>query len=188
MSLGKIKRFGTIINNVYIDFSILDDMNRKYYMKKLSDYEQKKIVHVVPVKFWGESPLVDWFIREYSSFGFREILEEKTSQYKEIKRKIGFIGYPDFLVRKEDKWERLEIETFSGNFKTHPSDYSDYLLCYDETTPIKQVKTLTVREYMGCQEIINLHEIPHFLYLYDAEFRKDHDTKIKQKYYSELLD
>lgn len=186
--MGKIKRFGNLISNVYLDYSVVAQMNWNHYKGKLSEYEEKKIVYVVPTKFWGEDHLCDWFVRKYKELEFREILQDRTSQYERIKKKLGFLGYPDFLARKESKWERLEVEPFSSSYQLHPSGYSEYLLCYDETKSFEHVITITLRDHVGCQEIINLHEIPEFLYLYDSEFKKNYDKRIMNFIRSKMLE
>ncbi len=186
--MGKLQRWGTLITNVNIHPPTLDKIDWKYYHQKVVEYEKKKIVYVVPVKDWAEQPLCEWFTKNYGSFGFDEIIIEKTQAYEKIKEKTGFIGTPDFLVKQGNKWLRLEVEVFSAQYKTHNNvtNFADFLLCYDVTSPVEKVKTLTVKEQVGCEEIINLDEIPKFLYVYDSEFKKEYDQIERKKYLNTL--
>jgi len=67
--------------------------------------------------------------------------------------------------------EKLEVESFSGRYKVHDENFTDFLLCYDVDIPVKHIETITLKDFVGCQEIINFSEIL-LLYLYDSEFRK----------------
>jgi len=184
--MSKFQRWGTQITNVHFDYFQFEKIDWTYYRNKLTEYEKKKIVYVVPVKRWSEEPLVDWFKENYSDFGFKEILHENSIEYEKLKEKMGFEGHPDFLVKENDKWKRLEVEVFSAQYKTHTKYFADILLCYDISAKLENIKVLTVKEFRNCKEIINLHEIPKFLLFYDSQFKKEYDRLLMKEYMKEI--
>lgn len=183
VNMGKLlKRFGDHIYNVHVNYGVVAEMDWNYYRKKMEQYKEKKIVYVVPIDCWSEDPLCGFFTEAYEKFGFEKYIVERTFEYMKLKEQMGFFGFPDFLVLKKGKWERLEVESFSSSFNLHPGNYAEYLLCFDVTTAISRyrVKTFTVREFFGCQEIIHQLELAEFLYVYDREFTKDYHERMMQ--------
>lgn len=62
-----------------------------------------------------------------------------------------------------------------------------WLLCFDTLAQLKNVKVVTVEEFMGCKEIINFHEIPKFLLMYDSEFKKEYVRLLMKEYMEKII-
>ena len=179
----KIKRFGTNIQGIYLSNQIINEMNWEYYIGKVRKYAKSNKVCIVKMPSchvsWIEEPLCEWFEENFIKLGFEKIIKEKTSDYMALKEKMGFYGYPDYLAFRNGRWIRVEVECFSEQYLcTHSLDYADVILCYDITKPIPNKEVVSLREIMGCEEIINQWEIPEFLYLYDKEFKKDYNKRM----------
>ncbi len=180
--MNKIKRYGTLIQNALLSPKVLDKMDVEKYVGKLREYVDRNVVYIVKCDVWSEGWLFEWLLEHYSELGFEKVfyavhhkqIERDAPQYKQIKDNLGFEGYPDFVVLKDGQWKCLEVESFSSSYQIHPTGYSEYLLCYDKNKEYHKVKILTIAEYYGVQEVINLSELEQFLYLYDEEFRQEY--------------
>lgn len=159
----------------------LAQMNKEYYARKLNAYIQDKTVHILEMDRWDENVLSKWFYDHFDELGFEEIHQETTPQYNKLKEQMKFINFPDYLVKRNGRWLRLEIETLSGRYH-HPIGYADILLCYKCTSPPNfendhNLEIITIRKILGVKEIIIPCEIPAFLYEYDEEFRQDYYSR-----------
>lgn len=172
--MGTIKRWGKQIANEHTDFvTFCREMDVAKWIARLKYYIKARVVYLVDCKVWYEGPLSDWFKKHGSELGYSEILQEHTPRYNQLKQRMSFYGFPDFLGRKGTKWHRVEIECFSSDFfKNHNLQYADLILCYDIDKTIEGIPCLSLKEIVGAEEIINHSEIPEFLYLYDSEFVK----------------
>lgn len=201
--MGKIRRLGKqIVGEASIlDFRIFEQIGIDRCVQKLKEYQRKKIVYVVNWKWigynrdWLEQPLCKWFKKHFKELGFDKILGERTKKYTKLKKKMGFWGYPDFLVSKGKNWYRLEVECFSSIFHSHhKTDYADIILCYDKDKEVEGIEIISLRKIKQCQEIINVLEIPSFLYIYDKEIAQEYRRRvihsvaelIKEEYLTEI--
>lgn len=66
-----------------------------------------------------EKEFSDWFIKNHKNFGYSKI----------IRKDIGI--FPDFIMEKEGREIRVELETLSSNFLMHKhnKDLVDEVLC-----------------------------------------------------------
>jgi len=89
---------------------------------------KKKIVR-------SEEELSNWFIRNYSKFGYSKII-------KQNKR-----GFPDFVMSKNNKRVLVELETLASHFILHNHDYKkvDEVICIEDDVPLK-VPVMKVKE------------------------------------------
>ena len=152
-----------------------------YYLGKITQLIQENVLHVLPYPWiegrWVETVLVNWFLNNYKSLGFDEVILEKTDKYYKLKKELSFEKYPDLVVSFNDEWLRLEVETWAHRYLyCHGSGYADMVLAYDDYYPryVPDVPTITLKEFFGVDYIISKAEIPHFLYLFDDEFKLDY--------------
>jgi len=182
---GKIQTY-----NASLDFWYpLDPLNYlkksiDYYYKKINEYCENKMVHVIPYEWglktsWPEAPLVNWFLNNYKSLGFYDVVLEKTDRYYELKQEMGFDKFPDILVYKNKEWLRLEVEAWAHKYTyCHGSGYADLVLAYDDYYPRyhPDVPIMTLKDYFKVENIIQLSEMYHYLYLFDPEFKEDYSN------------
>jgi len=100
-----------------------------------------------------EFPLKQWFFENYQALGFTEIIGEYEYGFLEKKEEMKFRGRPDFLVLKDEKWLRLEVESFSSKFN-HSRDYADLVLCYDNDHDLG-IPTISLKEFYECDLIMS---------------------------------
>lgn len=175
-----LKRFAGAICGVALDMQLVNKMNVGWCIEKIDRFIADKKVCIIKMPpyhaGWVESPLCEWFEQHYSSFGFEEIAVDRTPKYLCLKNSMSFNGFPDYLVLRNGKWLRLEVECWSEQYLyTHSSDYADIVLCYAETKRLEGIETLEYYKIMGCEDIINQYEIAEYLYLNDLEFHKEYD-------------
>jgi len=180
---GKIQTYNASLDFWY-PFEPLNFLKKpvKYYIEKLNHYRKNKLVHVLPYRWdlnlvWPEDPLVNWFLYNYQSLGFDDIVLEKTDRYYELKREIGFDKFPDVLVHKNNEWVRLEIENWAHRYMyCHGSGYADLVLAYDDYYPRYRpdIPFMTLKNYFKAENIVHLSEIYHYLYFFDEEFKEDY--------------
>lgn len=161
----------------------LEEMDMKKYSKLLSRLSEDKVVYVFPADFYGywvETPLCYWFEENFAKLGYSEVVSETHREdYLRLKEEMGFRLQPDFIVKKDDKWSRLEIECWSHSFNhNHDSEYCETVLCYDYTGDIPDnIELVTLREILGYEYIICRGEIFLFLDLYYPEFHEEYSSK-----------
>ena len=161
-------------NNVY--YEVLRYMDLSKYLGKLREYIKRRMVFIVPIHGWSEFFLHDWFARNYKSLGFTTVAIDRSPQYMLLKSKMNFYGYPDFLGKRDDKWLRIEIESFSSQYKySHSPEYADAILCYEKDEEYNGIEIYEFKTILGFKDIINLSEIYEYLYIHDDEFREEHD-------------
>lgn len=145
----------------------------KYFQRFKQDRKEKKVFLVADGGWgWTENYLRDWLKENYAALGFSEIFEEHTPNYNELKRKMGFEGWPDFLVSEKGRILRLEVECFSSLYN-HADGYCDIVLCYEINQPLKGKRIIGFKEFLGYEDIINEGEILEYLHLKYEDFRQD---------------
>jgi len=109
--------------------------------KKYEDYDTiiKKCINFTK-KFESEYQFHEWFKKNFSLFGFDKIIEER----------IRSDGFPDFIMLRNNKEVRVELETLSSHFILHKHDPKnvDLVVCIvkDKELPIKTLE-ITPFEY-----------------------------------------
>lgn len=135
---------------------------------------QKKKVYVIDDTDWSESFLGNWFIKNFSRLDFQEIFEQRSKPYMDLKAKMNFYGYPDFLATRKGKTLRVELECFSSQFKyMHQADYCEVVLCYEVDEVISNMELYELKGILGYENIINKREIFDYMYLQYEDFRKE---------------
>lgn len=83
-------------------------------------------------KFNNEKEFHEWFENNYNILGFDEIIQN------------NYTKFPDFVLKKDDKEVRVELETLSSNFILHGHDSNsvDLVICImkDVNLPIQVVE------------------------------------------------
>lgn len=71
------------------------------------------------LSFSNESDFHNWFADNYTLFGFNRIIKQSIN------------SYPDFILEKDGKEIRVELETLASNFEKHNHDPSlvDVVVC-----------------------------------------------------------
>jgi len=175
-----LKRFAGSIYGVCLSPEIVNKMDGDKCIASMQRFIASKKVCVVRIPSfhvtWVEGPLCEWFEQHYRELGFEEIVADRTPEYLVLKETMGFYGFPDYLVFRDGKWLRLEVECWSEQYLyTHAHDYADIVLCYAETKKLEGIETLTYDKIMGCEDVITQYEIADYLYLKDVEFQKEYD-------------
>lgn len=166
----------------WYDEKTLEEMDLEKYSKILSELVEDKTVYVFPAYFkgyWVEAPLCDWLKENYEQLGYSEIIHETDPEYIIMKEKMGFNLQPDFIVKKDGEWLRLEVECWSHGFNhNHNEEYCEIVLCYDYTGDIPfNIELITLREFLGYEHIICRSEIFLFLDLCCPEFHDEYWEK-----------
>jgi len=162
---------------------ILETMDLEKYSRIISKLIEDKFVYVFPADFysyWVEAPLCEWLKENFTKLGFSDIVHEDDKlNYLILKEEMGFKLQPDFIVKKEGNWLRLEVECWSYNFNhNHDAEYCEIMLCYDYTGDIPaNIEVITLREFLGYEYIICQGELFLFLDLYSPEFHKEYSSK-----------
>ena len=175
-----LKRFAGSIYGVSLSTEIVNKMDMGKCIASMQRFIASKKVCVVRIPAfhvtWVEGPLCEWFEAHYLEIGFDRILKERTPEYLLLKEDFGFFGFPDYLVSRNGRWLRLEVECWSEQYKyTHSHNYADILLCYAETVKIDGVETIAYNVVEGYEDIINQYEVGEYLYLNDPDFQKEYD-------------
>jgi len=142
----------------------------KYYKLKSCEssatFKQMKIDEILEIKSQNSSlrnseiPLCEWFIDNYKKLGFEKITIAQSSEYMRLKCLMKFDGFPDFLVLRDGKWLKLEIECWSRQYiNQHPIGYADILFCYTETEKLAELEVITYESVVGFNEPIDPSEI-----------------------------
>jgi len=175
-----IERAGRAISNAHIDRSIFTQEEWAAHLQKIKTYIETKAVFVVDAWSWSEGWLTEWFKTNYKLVGFDDVAEQFSCKYNELKAQKGIGLFPDFMGERKGIWLSVELECFSEEYKHHPSDYADVVVCYDESGPINK-EVLSLRKMLNVKEVILSREIPEFLYLYDQDFRTQYDTRMQMR-------
>ncbi len=174
-----IKRFGRLITEPLIGYSLLKEIDTAKYIAKLDGFISSKKIFVVDSVDWNENWLSEWFCKNHQQLGFSEIHQEDTLEYNELKKKLGFWGKPDFLGLRDGKWLRIEIECFSKEYTyMHGLGYADVLLCYEKNVEVEGIETHELRAILNVENILVKMEIWAYLYLADCEFKNEYDKQI----------
>ena len=175
-----LKRFGTqLVGGCgYINHATLQKTNIKKYLAKFRQAVKEKKVYVVDDTDWSESFLGEWFIENYSTLDFQEVFEERSKPYMDLKAKLNFYGFPDFLATREGKILRVELECFSSQFKyMHNAGYCEVVLCYEADEVIEDVEIHELKRILGYENIINKREIIDYMYIQYADFKRELDIE-----------
>jgi hypothetical protein len=149
----------------------------KYIVRFKQDVAQKK-VYVVDDTDWNESFLGNWFMENFGKLDFQEIFVHRSKPYMDLKAKMNFYGFPDFLAKRKGKMLRVELECFSSQFKyMHQTDYCEVVLCYEIDEVISNMEVHELKRILGYENIINNSEIFDYMYIRYEDFRKEFDYK-----------
>lgn len=165
----------------YIHWQDVKEIDIEKYFQRFKQDRKSKKVFLVDDASWTENYLMDWLKENYGTLGFDEVFEEHTPQYNELKRKMGFTGFPDFLIRIGDQILRLEIECFSSLYN-HSADYCEIVLCYEINHPLKDVRLIGLKEQLGYEDIINKAEVLEYMHLKYDDFRQDCQNKAVEEW------
>lgn len=183
MTLFVRNKGGKMPGSNWYNEKALKEMDMKKYSRILSKLIEDKVVYVFPAEFssyWVEAPLCDWLIENYAKLGYSEVVcEYDKENYFRLKHEMGFKLQPDFIVKKDGDWLRLEVECWSHAFNyNHNEEYCEIVFCYDYTGDIpSNIELITLREVLGCEYIINRGEIFQFLDLYCPDFHEEYGKK-----------
>lgn len=152
---------------------------KEYFQRFSQDRRDKKVFLVNDGGGrWTESFLNDWLQKNYKFLGFDKVIEEHTFEYNELKRKMGFQGFPDFLVCIKNQILRLEIECFPCLYH-HDSEYCEIVLCYEINEEVDlSKKWYGLKEILGYEDIINLSEVIDYMFLKYPDFKQEVEAKI----------
>ena len=173
-----LKRYGrTLIFDYYTTYTIhatAKKVNTEKYLARLrKDVEEKK-VYVVDEDGWSECFLSNWFADNFHVLDFQEIFEQRSKPYMDLKAKLNFHGFPDFLATRKGKLLRVELECFSSLFwYMHQADYCEVALCYDHDGIIEGMEVHDLKGILGYENIINKSEIFEYMYLQYEDFRQE---------------
>lgn len=105
-----------------------------------------------------EFEVINWIKEHYKDLGYDKIIKCDTR------------GFPDFIMEKDGKVIRVEVEIYSKSFLKHKHDINlvDEILCIidDAKLPIKtiEIKNLTLWYHLSADELVNLFkELPDSL-------------------------
>lgn len=170
-------------------------INLNKYQPFLNSYEERKLIKIIPIElsiYWSEGYLCNWFYNTYRELGFDDIAMEQTPKYNEIKELLGFPLRPDFLVKREGEWLRVEVENWVHKYYyCHPAGYADIIVAYadirkNHPTLFGPEEKITYKKNLGVKELIHKGEIPQFLYLYNDEFKEEYD-KLNIRWWCEFM-
>lgn len=112
----------------------------------------------------NESEFSKWFVKNHKKLGYSKIL----------RKDIGL--FPDFIMEKNNKPVRIELETKASNFilHKHPINKVDEILCINKDVTLNK-STIKIKglKFVPTKERITLS--------IDEELLKEIDKKIKDK-------
>jgi hypothetical protein len=173
-----LKRYGrTLIFDYYTTCTIYANVRKvnteKYLARFRKDHKEKK-VYVIDEDSWSECFLGNWFVDNFHMLDFQEIFEQRSKPYMDLKAKLNFHGFPDFLATRKGKLLRVELECFSSLFwYMHQADYCEVVLCYDHDGTIEDMEVHDLKGILGYENIINKSEIFEYMYLQYGDFRQE---------------
>lgn len=171
-----LKRFGTYLVGgcCYVPDALLRKTNIKEYLVRFRQDIKDKKVYVVDDMGWSESFLGNWFMENFGKLDFQEIFVHNSKPYMDLKAKMNFYGFPDFLGKRKGKMLRVELECFSSQFKyMHKTDYCEIVLCYEIDEVISNIEVHELKRILGYENIINKREILDYMYIQYEDFRKE---------------
>jgi hypothetical protein len=171
-----LKRFGMQLINGCGPISIktLKKINFEKYRARFQNDVKNKKVYVVDRDYWSEHFLFDWFMENFKKLNFEKVFVERSESYMDLKNRMMFYGYPDFLGKRNDKILRVEIECFSSQFKyMHKADYCEVVLCYEINEPIEHLEVHELKRILGYEEIINKSEIIDYMHIKYSDFKRE---------------
>ncbi len=86
-------------------------------------------------KIKSEEEFCKWFRKNFNKFGFDKIIKENKKRF------------PDFIMLKNNKQVKVELETLSSNFILHKHDQKevDLVICIKENVKLP-VETIEVKQ------------------------------------------
>lgn len=173
-----LKRYGrTLIFDYYITCTIRDNvkkMDTEKYLARFRRDVEEKTVYVVDEDGWSECFLSNWFADNFRMLDFQEVFEQRSKPYMDLKAKLDFHGFPDFLATRKGKLLRVELECFSSLFRyNHQADFCEVVLCYDHDGIIEGMEVHDLKGILGYENIINKNEIFEYMYLQYEDFRQE---------------
>jgi len=90
---------------------------------------------MIPIRIENEAAMQKWFLKNYRNLGYSKI----------VRKDIGI--FPDFIMIKNGKEIKVELETLSSNFILHGHDINgvDEVVCIRKDIPLN-VSTIEISE------------------------------------------
>jgi hypothetical protein len=157
------------------------DLNK--WNAKISEYERQRVIYVVkqPRFGWHETWLTNWICANFRVLGFEDLCLEGSKKYDSLRLKLGVVEkrqYPDGFLKRGGKWLKLEIECVEEEYYScHPPNYADVIVCYHGESKKGPPEVISLKTFLGVKMVIADWEKYAFLYLYDADFKREYTFK-----------
>ena len=119
--------------------------------------EERFNIRIIPCAI--EEVTDELFKKYYKDFGFETILPCRSPDYVGIKRINGRL-----------QAYTIELEIWSSQFGFHEYNV-DYIFCLERDQDWPYSTVIEFRAFLGIKEFMPSHEVDHFLYEADREFR-----------------